>query len=86
MNDSRKRLTASDHPDKEVRKALRQILKGQRFKLIEGGHWGMLRCNVGCCQIPVNGTPRNPQRHAQDLLREAARCPRDEGDVRNKLR
>lgn len=86
LSDSRKRLDASDHPDKEVRKALKQILEGP-FDLFKGGHWGMLRCDNGCCQIPVNGSPKNPQRHAQnDLLREAAKCPRDDGDVRNKLR
>lgn len=86
MNDSRKRLAASDHPNKEVRKGLKQILEGGSFDLLKGGHWGMLRCDNGCCQISVNGSPRNPQRHADELLREAAKCPRDDGDVRNKIR
>lgn len=86
MNDSRKRLAASDHRDKDVRKALKLILRGDGFELVAGGHWGLLRCSNGCCQISVSGTPRNAQRHAQDLLREARKCPRDDGDVRNKQR
>ncbi|WP_203336706.1 hypothetical protein [Nocardioides limicola] len=85
MSDSRKRLDASDHPDKDVRKALKRILEGP-FELVKGGHWGMLRCDNGCCQISVSGSPRNAPRHALELLREAAKCPRDDGDVRNKLR
>lgn len=86
MNDSRERLAAGDHSKKEVRKALKEILAGGGFDLYKGGPWGTLWCSNGCCQIPVNGTPKNPQRHARDLLREAAKCPRDEGDVRNKKR
>lgn len=86
MNNSRKRFAASDHPDKEVRKALKEILYDGAFELVKGGHWGMLRCENGCCQMSVSGSPRNAQRHANDLLREAAKCPRDANDVRNKQR
>lgn len=86
MKGSRKALAASDHPNKEVRNALKQILKGRRFRLVEGGHWGLLLCSNGCCQISVSGSPRNPERHARNLLLEARKCPRDKGDVRNKLR
>lgn len=86
MAKSRRVLRASDHPEKEISKALKEILAGGRFTLSSGGHWGMLRCDNGCCQVPVNGTPKNPQRHAGDLRREAAKCPRDDGDVRNKKR
>lgn len=87
MNDARKRLRAGDHTDKEVRKVLREILKrkGPSFELTEGGHWGVLWCSNGCCKIAVNGTPRNPQRHAQTLLREANKCPRKDGDVRKGI-
>jgi hypothetical protein len=86
LSDSRKRLAASDHPNKDVRKALKRILESGSFQLVNGGHWGMLRCDQGCCQISVNGSPRNARHHARDLEREAAKCPRDDGDVRNKLR
>lgn len=86
MNDTRKRLAASDHPAKEVRKALKEIVADGDFDLFKGGHWGILRCHKGCCQVSVAGSPKNPTRHANDLLREAAKCPRDDGDVRNKHR
>jgi hypothetical protein len=85
---ARKRLLPKDHTDKEVRKALREILKmkAASFELYEGGHWGMLWCAKGCCQIGVWGTPKNPQRHAEELLREARKCPRQDGDVRKRIR
>ena len=86
MTTSRKSMVASDHQDKDVRKVLAKILDGGRFELFQGGHWGMLRCTEGCCQIAVSGTPKNPQRHARDLAREASKCPRDDGDVRSKVR
>lgn len=88
MNDSRKRLTPSDHDEKEVRKVLKAILKRSEpaWELTKGGHWGTLWCSNHCCQIPVNGSPRNPQRHAQDILREADKCPRKDGDVRKRTR
>lgn len=86
MDSARKKLSSGAHPEKEVRKVLKAVLKRKdpAFELLEGGHWGTLYCNRGCCQIPVSGSPRNPQRHAQDLLREASKCPRKEGDVRKR--
>jgi hypothetical protein len=83
---ARKALSPGDHPDKEVRKVLKAILKRKdpSFELLEAGHWGTLRCDRGCCQIVVNGTPKAPQRHAQDLVREANKCPRKDGDVRKR--
>ena len=88
VNSARKRLSAGDHPAKEVRKALKDILKRKKpsFELTEGGHWGTLWCSNGCCQIPVSGTPRNAQRHAMDLIREANKCPRKDGDVRKRVK
>lgn len=74
----------SDHTDKDIRAALEKILEmdGPGFKLFKGGHWGMLRCGRGCCQISVDGTSRIPQIHAKDLVREARKCPRPDGDPR----
>lgn len=83
---SRESLAPSDHPDKEIRKALEQILAmdNVRFTIKAGGHWGMLLCSNGCCQIGVHKTPRVPHIHARDLLREARKCPRKDGDVRKR--
>jgi hypothetical protein len=85
---ARKPLSASDHPDKEIQRALKEILDrtSPSFTLYAGGHWGILRCSNGCCQISVSGTPRVPARDARKLIREADRCPLDEHDVRNHRR
>lgn len=42
------------------------------------GHWGRLYCphaDRDGCQVGVNGTPRNPEVHAQQILRAVNRCP-----------
>ncbi|TDO68984.1 hypothetical protein EV651_10118 [Kribbella sp. VKM Ac-2571] len=78
-----------DHKSKVVQKALKEILKmgdGERFKLVEGGHWGLLVCDRGCCMIGVDHTPRNEHDHASDLLADARACPLQKDDVRNKRR
>lgn len=82
-------LKPSDHDKKDVVEALTIILAmgdGKRFTLHAGGHWGILVCSRGCCALPVDGTPRNPSGHARRILREARKCPRDDGDVQNKTR
>jgi len=79
-------LDPSDHPKKEIKEALSRIMANGRWRLIKAGHWGHLRCDQGCCDIPVNGTPEVPSRDARDLERRAARCPLDAGDPRNKRR
>ena len=87
--ESRGALRPSDHTSKDVAAALRTILDmngGDHFRLVRGGHWGKVVCVEGCCRFAVHGTPQNGARHARQLLREARRCPRDEGDVRNKRR
>lgn len=88
MNSARKTLAPGDHPDKDVRKVLKEILKRKEpsWDLKEGGHWGTLWCSNHCCQIPVSGSPRNAQRHAQELLRDANKCPRKDGDVKKRKR
>ena len=85
----RRELRPRDHKDKDVRKALKEVLAmhgGDHFRLLAGGHWGLIRCRAGCCQIGVKGTPRNAGDHASDLLLEAAKCPREDGDIRNRRR
>lgn len=82
-------LAPSDHPEKEIREALSEILAmkdGNHFTLHKGGHWGLLACATGCCSISVSGSPRRPSGEARQLIREARKCPRDEGDVQNKMR
>ncbi|MGL5826996.1 MAG: hypothetical protein ACRCYU_19610 [Nocardioides sp.] len=88
---SRKELTPSDHPDKELRKVLTQILDVRDedghpvFRIVKGGHWGHLICSRGCCKTAVSKTPRNAARHARNLRREANKCPREDGDVRKTV-
>jgi hypothetical protein len=79
-------LDPSDHTKKDVREALGRILSLGGWRLVKAGHWGHLRCDHGCCDIAVNGTPAVPSRHARDLERRARLCPLDEGDPRSKRR
>ena len=86
---ARKVLEPRDHPDKDIRKALKEILAmkgGCHFSLYAGGHWGIIRCMSGCCNMSVSGTPRIPRAEAQVLVREARKCPREAGDIRNAKR
>jgi hypothetical protein len=79
-------LDPSDHSKKDVREALQRIMAKDCWRLVKAGHWGHLRCNLGCCDIPVNGTPKNPSRDARDIERRAGRHPLDEEDPRSKRR
>ena len=85
----RAELKASDHPDKDVRKALREILKmegGKQFRLVRGGHWGLIFCRHDCCMITVDGTPRNAHNHVEELYAEARKCPRNDDDPTSRRR
>jgi hypothetical protein len=47
------------------------------------GHWGRLFCphaDQDGCQIGVNGTPRNADDHAKQIMRAVARCPHGQED------
>jgi hypothetical protein len=47
------------------------------------GHWGLLLCphaDQDGCQIGVNGTPRNADDHAKQIMRAVARCPHGQED------
>lgn len=77
-----KALRPSNHSQKDVRKALSEIVAfkdGQHWRIEAGGHWGTLLCADGCCRIPVPGTPANGTAVAKRLLREARGCPRPPG-------
>lgn len=48
------------------------------------GHWGRLFCpqaDRNGCQVGVNGTPRDADTHAKQIIRALDRCPhKEEGD------
>ena len=85
----RPRLEPCDHKEKDVQNALEEIVKmngGSHFEIFKGAHWGIIVCKPGCCGISISGTPKNPSGHARKLLREASKCPREDGDSQNKKR
>jgi hypothetical protein len=79
-------LRPRDHPKKEVREALHDIMDSGRWRLYKAGHWGRLDCETGCCSIAVSGTPRDAATHARQLRSQARQHPRDVGDPRNRRR
>lgn len=79
-------LRPRDHPKKEVREALDEILSSGQWRLFSAGHWGRLTCDAGCCWIAVAGTPRDPATHARQLRNQARQHPRDAADPRNRRR
>ena len=69
------------HPHKEIETAIRYAkTKGWRYKKVgNSAHaWGRLLCplqdRTGCA-MSIWSTPRNPYRHADQLMREVDRCP-----------
>lgn len=65
------------HPNKEIEDAVGYAeLKGWVWR--KQGHWGRLYCahaDRDGCQFGVNGTPRNPENHAKQIIRAVDRCP-----------
>lgn len=65
------------HPHKEIEAVVADAeSKGWRWRKM--GHWGRLFCpHAGRdgCQVGVNGTPKNPEDHARQVMRAIARCP-----------
>lgn len=65
------------HPSKEIEEAVAYAeSKGWVFR--KQGHWGRLYCaqaDRDGCQIGVNGTPRNAEAHARQIIRAVNRCP-----------
>jgi len=75
------RLVRARHSHKSVEDAVRQA-EAQGWTLRKMGHWGRLFCahaDRDGCQIGVNGTPRDPEAHARQILRAISRCPHDGG-------
>lgn len=70
-------MVRSRHPNKHVEDAIR-LAEARGWILRPMGHWGRLFCaeaNRQGCQVSVNGTPRDPETHAKQILRALARCP-----------
>ena len=65
------------HPNKEVEEAV-SIAESKGWVWRKMGHWGRLFCahaDRDGCQVGVNGTPRNAETHARQILRAIERCP-----------
>ncbi|MCY3667239.1 MAG: hypothetical protein OXH81_16355 [Gemmatimonadetes bacterium] len=73
-------MSRARHPKKEIEEALVNAESaGWTVTPTKSGHrWGVIRCakagRLGC-QHSVWSTPRNPQNHAQHLLRMVHKCP-----------
>ncbi len=74
-------LTPGEHPDKDVRRVLRQLVSTD-WTIHKGSHWGTLYCPCGCSTIPVPGSSTSPSAAARRIARVAARCPLPEDDPR----
>ncbi|MDH2347257.1 hypothetical protein [Bradyrhizobium sp. SSUT77] len=65
------------HPHKEIEAVVAHAEEiGWRWRKM--GHWGRLFCaHAGRdgCQVGVNGTPKNPEDHARQVMRAITRCP-----------
>lgn len=71
------------HPNKEVEDAV-AYAESQGWSFRKQGHWGRLYCakaDRDGCQVGVNGTPKNADNHARQIVRAVNRCPhRQEAD------
>jgi len=68
------------HANKHIREALKYAAeKGWVIKKSgpRAHAWGVIYCCFGhlSCWFSVYSTPRNPERHARDILRTVDRCP-----------
>ena len=70
-------MTRTRHPNKEIEAAV-AYAESKGWTLRKMGHWGRLFCahaDRDGCQIGVNGTPKNAQAHAAQIIRAINRCP-----------
>lgn len=65
------------HPHKDIEAVVARAESiGWRWRKM--GHWGRLFCSHAGrdgCQVGVNGTPKNPEDHARQVMRAIGRCP-----------
>lgn len=75
------------HPNKEIQKAI-DYAEGHGWTIIKSNAqahaWGKMRCpegsRDGCKQRSIYSTPRNPTKHARQLMRFVDQCTHDEDD------
>ncbi len=68
------------HPNKHIREAI-EFAESQGWRFQKSGPrahvYGQLFCPNDCgCIKRVFSTPRNPQQHANWIIREVKKCPR----------
>jgi len=72
-------MSRSRHPNKHIEQAISYAESlGWRVTMSRGHSWGHLLCPRNSrdgCTIRVYSTPRCPEDHAYDLLREIDKCP-----------
>jgi len=75
---------SSRHPNKEIEAAVAYAeSRNWRFRKAHGHAWGRLLCPRNYrdgCQLSVWSTPKNPQNHANAILRAVARCQHAHGE------
>lgn len=66
------------HPDKDIEAAIQYALaKGWRIVLSSGHAWAKMYCvgaGRGACVHSVYSTPRNPMKHARQILAYVNNC------------
>lgn len=70
-------MARSRHPNKEVEEAV-EYAESKGWTCRPMGHWGRIFCphnDRDGCQFGVNGTPRNADNHAKQIVRAVDRCP-----------
>jgi hypothetical protein len=69
------------HPNKHIERAVRYAEEqGWRFLKATGHAWGRLFCPLRereGCRISVWSTPRNPESHARQIVRDVDDCPHE---------
>lgn len=64
-----------EHPNKEIRRALREAKRdGWEIERKRGHAWGVARCGAGC-KISIFSTPKSAENHADQIRRALKRCP-----------
>ena len=75
------------HPKKEIEEAVSYAeSKGWTWRKM--GHWGRIFCahaDRDGCQFGVNGTPKNAEDHAKQVVRAVDRCPHGKEDQNEKV-
>ena len=72
-------MARARHPHKEIKAAIQHAEElGWRVS-VGGSHaWGFLWClhhERDGCRVRVNSTPKNPEAHARQLIRDIDNCP-----------